>query len=127
MKVHLADGTYELFRHFYAFPRPVTRRDKRWPLCGACSDPSSACCKAGPHIGVATDRVIESFRNELRPGYKTGEGIEPELLSQFSLLEEAPTALGVTVWPMVESEADVRQFFFDFTFVQVLSAAVRLS
>jgi 5'-3' exonuclease len=122
MDVHLIDGTYELFRHYYALPsardasgmevaavrgvvgsilsmvrapQHVDRgRDGRYPGQGA------------THVGVATDHVIESFRNELWRGYKTSEGVDTELLLQFPLLEEAIAALGVRVWPMVEFEAD---------------------
>jgi len=103
--VHLIDGTYELFRHFYGLRR------------GGGSPPMSAVAgvlntvlgmfdRRATHIGVATDHVIESFRNDLWPGYKTGDGIEPALWSQFEPLERALQALGVVVWPMVELEAD---------------------
>jgi 5'-3' exonuclease len=88
--VHLIDGTYELFRHFYG----NKRRDTQMLETGA------------THIGVATDHVIESFRNDLWPGYKTGEGIDPALLEQFHPLEEALVAMGVATWPMVDLEAD---------------------
>src|SRR5450432_3945417 len=112
MEVHLIDGTYELFRHFYAMP---SARDSdgnevaavRGVLNSILGMTLSNATQAGAtHIAVATDHVIESFRNELWPGYKTGAGIDPNLLSQFPLLEEALTALGVVVWPMVEYEAD---------------------
>jgi 5'-3' exonuclease len=105
--VHLVDGTYELFRHYYALPsgagsgRPRGGRGARRARVGAGHDRGGA-----THVAVATDHVIESFRNELWPGYKTGEGIEPDLLAQFGLLEEALSAAGVVVWPMVEFEAD---------------------
>lgn len=107
MEVHLVDGTYELFRHFYALPshrnpageeiaavRGVLRSVVRLLEDGA------------THVGVATDCTVDSFRNELYEGYKTGEGMDPDLWAQFPLLDEALDALGVTVWPMVEYEAD---------------------
>ena len=107
VEVHLIDGTYELFRHFYALPsrerrgRPRGRRGARRRQLGARDDHAGA-----THVGVATDHVIESFRNRLWRGYKTGAGIDPALFAQFTLLEEALAALGITVWPMVEFEAD---------------------
>jgi 5'-3' exonuclease len=107
MQVHLVDGTYELFRHFYAVP---SARDNDGREVGAVRGVLAsmlALVKDGAtHIGVATDHVIESFRNDLWPGYKTGAGIDPDLWSQFPLLEEALTLMGVVVWPMVEHEAD---------------------
>jgi 5'-3' exonuclease len=107
MKVHLIDGTYELFRHFYAVP---SARDEDGREVGATRGVVASVLgmmnRGATHVGVATDHVIESFRNRLWPGYKTGAGIDPDLLSQFVLLEEALVALGVTVWPMVEYEAD---------------------
>jgi 5'-3' exonuclease len=107
MKVHLIDGTYELFRHFYAVP---SSRDEQGREVGATRGVVSSVLgminRGATHVGVATDHVIESFRNRLWPGYKTGAGIDPDLLSQFGLLEEALAALGVVVWPMVEYEAD---------------------
>ena len=108
MVVHLIDGTYELFRQFYG-PRAVQERRRparsaRWPAC--CSSVLQMIEGGATHIGVATDHVIESFRNELWPGYKTGAGIEPALRAQFEPLEEALDAMGVAVWPMVELEAD---------------------
>ena len=118
MDVHLIDGTYELFRHYYALP---SARDAngmevaavrgvvgsilsmvRAPQSDRGQDPG----QGATHVGVATDHVIESFRNELWRGYKTSEGIDADLLLQFPLLEEAMAALGVRVWPMVEFEAD---------------------
>src|SRR5687768_11936657 len=107
MVIHLIDGTYELFRHFYAMPSARNRhgeevaavRGVMYSIRGLVQDGAT-------HIGVATDHVIESFRNGLWPGYKTGAGIDPDLLSQFGLLEEALAALGVMVWPMIEFEAD---------------------
>jgi len=106
--VHFIDGTYELFRHFYAVPPSA---DKGGVEIGAVRGVINSIrgmlnSRVATHIGVATDHVIESFRNELWPGYKTGEGIDPNLLSQFPLLEEALAAFGVVVWPMVEYEAD---------------------
>ncbi len=107
MKVYLVDGTYELFRHYYAVP---SARDADGREVGAVRGVVASVLgmlKGGvTHIAVATDQVIESFRNSLWPGYKTGEGVEPDLLAQFPLLEEALAAAGVVVWPMVEFEAD---------------------
>ena len=107
MLVHILDGTYELFRHFYGLRRFVKGEDR--PLgavVGVLNTVLQLVEAGGTHIGVATDHVIESFRNELWPDYKTGEGIEPALLAQFHPLEEALAAMGVAVWPMVELEAD---------------------
>jgi 5'-3' exonuclease len=105
--VHLIDGTYELFRHFYAVP---SRREANGQEVGAVRAVLGSILgmlnHGTTHIGVATDHVIESFRNDLWPGYKTGAGIDPNLLSQFQLLEDGVRALGVTLWPMVEFEAD---------------------
>lgn len=107
MEVHLIDGTYELFRHYYAVP---SARDPDGREVGAVRGVVASMLGmingGTTHIGVATDHVIESFRNDLWPGYKTGAGIEPDLLAQFSLLEEAMTALGIATWPMIEFEAD---------------------
>ncbi len=107
MEVHLIDGTYELFRHYYALPkmRDSTGQEVA-AVRGVLTSLMGMFGSGATHIGVATDHVIESFRNDLWPGYKTGEGVEPELLAQFPLLEEALSALGITVWPMVEFEAD---------------------
>src|SRR3979411_566942 len=106
MIVHLIDGTYELFRHFYG----IRRFKKTDPPFGAVSGVLHMVAKmledGATHMGVATDHVIESFRNDLWPGYKTGAGIDPALFTQFPLLEDALRALGVTVWAMVEVEAD---------------------
>ena len=107
MYVHLIDGTYELFRHHFGAPSYVNEdgvevgavRGVVFSVLGMFRDGAT-------HVAVATDQVIESFRNEMWPGYKTGEGIEPVLLAQFPVLEEALDALGVAVWPMVEHEAD---------------------
>jgi len=106
MIVHLIDGTYELFRHFYG----IRRFKKTDPPYGAVLGLLRMIAKMieddATHIGVATDHVIESFRNQLWPGYKTGAGIEPALFAQFHPLEEALVAMGVTVWPMIDLEAD---------------------
>jgi 5'-3' exonuclease len=107
VNIHLVDGTYELFRHFYAMPSAKNRdgeevaavRGVMYSIRGLVRDGAT-------HIGIATDHVIESFRNEMWPGYKTGEGIDPALWAQFPLLEEGLRAWGLTVWPMVEVEAD---------------------
>jgi 5'-3' exonuclease len=105
--VYLVDGTYELFRHFYALP---SARDERGQevaaVRGVLASILGMINGGATHIGVATDQVIESFRNDLWPGYKTGAGIDADLLSQFPLLEEMLSALGVALWPMVEFEAD---------------------
>src|SRR5512141_1288293 len=107
MEIFLVDGTYELFRHYYAVP---SARDQQGREVGAVRGVLASVLgmiKGGAtHLAVATDHVIESFRNNLWPGYKTGEGIEPDLLSQFHLLEDVMTAFGVMVWPMVDYEAD---------------------
>jgi len=107
MEIHLLDGTYELFRHFFAVP---SRRDSTGQEVGAVGGVLGTVLTiledGATHLGVATDHVIESFRNDLWPGYKTGAGVDPELMSQFPLLEEALEALGVTVWAMVAQEAD---------------------
>ena len=107
MQIHLIDGTYELFRHFYAVP---SARDGEGREVGAVRGVVGSVLgminRAATHVGVATDHVIESFRNGMWPEYKTGAGIDPDLLSQFGLLEETLQALGVIVWPMVEFEAD---------------------
>ena len=106
-EVHLIDGTYELFRHFYALPS-VRDADGRevGAVRGVVASVLGMINAGATHIGVATDHVIESFRNDLWPGYKTGAGIDPDLLAQFPLLEDALSALGVAVWAMVEFEAD---------------------
>lgn len=105
--IHLIDGTYELFRHFYGQRRFNKGKDQ--PLgavAGVLGGVLHLIEEGATHIGVATDHVIESFRNELWPGYKTGEGIEPVLRAQFPKLEAALEAMGVKVWPMVQWEAD---------------------
>jgi 5'-3' exonuclease len=105
--VHLVDGTYELFRHFYGQRRFNKGKDKPFgAVVGVLHTVLQMLEKDATHIGVATDHVIESFRNQLWPGYKTGEGIEPALWAQFHPLEHSLVAMGVTVWPMVELEAD---------------------
>ncbi len=103
----MIDGTYELFRHYYALPSARDRDGREVAAVrGVLASVRSMINDGATHLGVATDHVIESFRNELWPGYKTSEGVEAELLAQFPLLEEALTAFGVVVWPMVEFEAD---------------------
>jgi 5'-3' exonuclease len=105
--VHLVDGTYELFRHFYGLRRFNKGQDKPFgAVAGVLHTVLQMIEKGATHIGVATDHVIESFRNRLWPGYKTSEGVEPALLAQFHPLEQALVAMGVAVWPMVELEAD---------------------
>src|SRR3982750_3047278 len=107
MMVHLIDGTYELFRHFYGQRRFNKGQDKPFGAVVGVLHTVLEMIEAGAvHVGVATDHVIESFRNRLWPGYKTGDGIEPALLAQFHPLEEALAAMGVAVWPMIELEAD---------------------
>jgi len=107
MLVHLVDGTYELFRHFYGLRRFTQGEDPPFGAVIGVLHTVLQMIEAGAtHIGVATDHVIESFRNDLWPGYKTGQGIEPALLAQFHPLEEALAAMGVAVWPMIELEAD---------------------
>src|SRR6266851_3727288 len=107
MEVHLVDGTYELFRHYYALPSARDRDGREIAAVrGVLGSVLGMISGGATHIAVATDHIIESFRNALWPGYKTGEGIEPDLLAQFPLLEEVLAAAGVVVWPMVEFEAD---------------------
>ena len=107
MDVHLIDGTYELFRHYYALPSARDRDGREIAgVRGVLASILGMIQRGATHVGVATDHVIESFRNRLWTGYKTGAGIEPDLLAQFQLLEDALSAMGVTVWPMVEYEAD---------------------
>src|SRR6476661_10634628 len=106
MIIHLIDGTYELFRHFYG----LRRFHKTDPPFGAVSGVLNTVAKmiedGATHIGVATDHIIESFRNDLWPGYKTSAGMDPELLSQIPLMEEALVSAGFTTWAMIEYEAD---------------------
>jgi 5'-3' exonuclease len=107
LDVYLVDGTYELFRHYYALPSARDQDGREVAAVrGVVGSVLGMIGHGATHIAVATDHVIESFRNRLWPGYKTGAGIEPDLLAQFSLLEEALSAAGVVVWPMVEFEAD---------------------
>jgi 5'-3' exonuclease len=107
MRVHLIDGTYELFRHFYALPSATDSEGNEVAAVRGVLGSVVGMLEDGvSHIGVATDHVIESFRNDLYSGYKTGEGIDPQLHSQFGLLEDGLRSLGVTVWPMIEFEAD---------------------
>jgi 5'-3' exonuclease len=107
MDVHLVDGTYELFRHFFALPSAKDENGQEiGAVRGVLASVLSMIERGATLIGVATDHVVESFRNDLYPGYKTAEGVPPELLSQFPILEESLQAMGVLVWPMVEFEAD---------------------
>ena len=107
MIIHLIDGTYELFRHFYGLRRFNKGEDRPFGAVIRVLNTVLQMIESGAtHVGVATDHVIESFRNRLWPGYKTGAGIEPALLAQFHPLEEALAAMGVAVWPMIELEAD---------------------
>jgi 5'-3' exonuclease len=107
MNVHLVDGTYELFRHFFGQPpRAADDGDEIGAARGVTLTVMSMLSEGATHVGVATDHVIESFRNDLWPDYKTGEGIDPALRAQFPVLETALDALGVVLWPMVELEAD---------------------
>lgn len=105
--MHLVDGTYELFRHFYGLRRFTKGKDQPFgAVIGVLNTVLQMIETGATHVGVATDHVIESFRNELWPGYKTGEGMERALAAQFHPLEDALAAMGVAVWPMVELEAD---------------------
>src|SRR5215813_1646443 len=107
MIVHLVDGTYELFRHFYGLRRFNKGKDAPYgAVVGVLTTVLQLIEKGATHVGVATDHVIESFRNDLWPGYKTGEGVERALMAQFHPLEEVLAAMGVVVWPMIELEAD---------------------
>src|SRR3990170_2506019 len=107
MIAHLIDGTYELFRHFYGQRSFNKGKDKPFgAVVGVLNGVLEMIEKGATHLGVATDHVIESFRNELWPGYKTGEGIDPALLAQFHPVEEGLASMGVVVWPMIEMEAD---------------------
>jgi len=107
MDVYLIDGTYELFRHFYALPAAVDVNGRQiGAVRGVLNSVLSMIERGANHIGVATDHVVESFRNDLYPGYKTSEGVPQELLSQFPVIEESLEAMGVVVWPMVYYEAD---------------------
>jgi 5'-3' exonuclease len=107
MDVFLIDGTYELFRHFFAVPSAKDDQGREvGAVRGVVRSIQGMIERGATHLGVATDHVIESFRNDLYPGYKTGEGIDPDLYSQFPILEETLMAMGILVWPMVEFEAD---------------------
>ena len=107
MDVYLVDGTYELFRHFYAVPPHTNRKGEEVGATRGVLGSILGMLEGGAtHVGVATDHVIESFRNAMWPGYKTSEGVDPRLLSQFPLLENTLVSMGITVWPMVELEAD---------------------
>lgn len=107
MNVHLIDGTYELFRYFFAVPSATDANGQEiGAVRGVVASVFSMIEAGATHIGVATDHVVESFRNDLYAGYKTSEGVPPELLSQFPILEEALQAMGVVVWPMIYFEAD---------------------
>ena len=107
MDVYLLDGTYELFRHHFALPSHVTAEKREVAATRGVLGSVLGMLESGvTHLGVATDHVIESFRNGMWPGYKTSAGVDPRLLQQFPLLEEALEALGVVVWPMVDLEAD---------------------
>jgi len=107
MIVHLIDGTYELFRHFYGLQRFQKGREKPFgAVVGVLNTVLQMIEQGATHVGVGTDHVIESFRNDLWPDYKTGDGIDPKLRAQFHPLEEALEAMGVVVWPMIELEAD---------------------
>jgi 5'-3' exonuclease len=107
MVIHLIDGTYELFRHFYGLRRFTKDKDRPFgAVVGVLNTVLQMIEEDATHVAVATDHVIESFRNELWSGYKTGKGIEPALLEQFLPLEDALAAMGVVVWPMTDFEAD---------------------
>jgi 5'-3' exonuclease len=107
VNIHLVDGTYELFRHYYALPSAHDENGREVAAVRGVLASVLGMMNAGAtHVGVATDHVIESFRNGLWPGYKTSAGVEPDLLAQFPLLEEVLMAAGIVVWPMVEFEAD---------------------
>jgi len=107
MQVYLVDGTYELFRHYYALPKARDAQGREVAATRGVLASLLGMLKGGvTHLAVATDHVVESFRNDLWEGYKTSEGVEPDLLAQFPLLEEVLVAAGIVVWPMVEFEAD---------------------
>lgn len=106
MIVHLIDGTYELFRHFYGIRRGSATPPRMSAVAGVLHTVAQMLEEGATHVGVATDHVVESFRNELWPGYKTGDGIDPLLWAQFHPLERALTAMGVVTWPMIDVEAD---------------------
>ena len=103
MEIYLVDGTYELFRHYYALPSARDAEGREVAAVRGVLASVLGMVKAGAtHIAVATDHIIESFRNDLWPGYKTSEGIEPDLWAQFPLLEEVLAAAGIVIWPMIE-------------------------
>src|SRR6204780_5932136 len=103
MVIHLIDGTYELFRHFYGLRRFTKDKDRPFgAVVGVLNTVLQMLEEGATHLGVATDHVIESFRNDLWSGYKTGEGGEPDLMSQFPILESVLSAAGIVVWPMSE-------------------------
>ena len=107
MEIYLVDGTYELFRHYYALPSARDEAGQEIAAVRGVVGSMGGLLKSGvTHIGVATDHIIESFRNRIWPGYKTGAGIPRDLWSQFQLLEDAMVAMGIVVWPMIEFEAD---------------------
>jgi 5'-3' exonuclease len=107
LKIYLVDGTYELYRHFFALPGALDDKGQEIAATrGVINSVVSMLEQGASHIGVATDHVIESFRNDLYGGYKTGDGVPPEIMSQIAIVEEALLALGVLVWPMVQFEAD---------------------
>ena len=107
MDVYLVDGTYELFRHYFAVPKTADSTGQEiGAVRGVVASVLSMLERGTTHVGVATDHVIESFRNELYPYYKTSEGVPDDLLTQFPILEDALRAMGVVVWPMVDFEAD---------------------
>ncbi len=107
MEVYLVDGTYELFRHYFALPKKKDDAGREVAAVRGVVASVRGMIRAGAtHVAVATDHIVESFRNGLWPGYKTSEGVDPELLAQFPLLEDALREAGVVVWPMVEFEAD---------------------
>src|SRR5215469_15276657 len=107
MEVYLVDGTYELFRHYYALPSALDAQGREVAAVRGVLASMLGMFKAGAtHLAVATDHVVESFRNDLWADYKTSEGVEPDLLAQFPILEEVLAAAGIVVWPMVEFEAD---------------------
>src|SRR5436309_1564337 len=107
VEIYLVDGTYELFRHYYALPSARDARGREVAAVrGVLASVLGMIKEGATHVAVATDHVIESFRNDLWADYKTSEGVEPDLLSQFPLLEEVLSAAGIVLWPMVEFEAD---------------------
>jgi len=107
VKIYLIDGTYELFRHYYALPSALDANGREVAAVrGVLASVLGMIKEGATHVAVATDHIVESFRNQLWPDYKTSEGVEPELLAQFPLLEEVLSAAGIVVWPMIEFEAD---------------------